>query len=337
MSKEKLTELLSLLRTGRGLQVIAGLLFLVATIYAGFDNGGRIVEKLIGTTIDINQAVVSSPAYVFERWLVVAVTITIILNLFFYGTHAWSGATLLESSGGGPSKTTKIMFTALPLVSIFVGVIAPSVLLIWYLKAPNQIVYLEIATTILITLFAVYDIVNWLVGHLSPGNQAKEMKREARLLFCRVDVPIFISYVILLAFTLRSVDPALLAEGFARYSTSVSQGAEHAAFAFNSFTAGAAAFKLVISNLLFTVFMAEMLVSDYKNREELQGQSLAATVAAPNTVAPPGKKADKVQQGQAPAAGPEAPNDAAPPEQRTDQTSQDQASGAASAAAPPTK
>jgi len=253
--------------TTRGLQVVVGAAFLIATVFAGFDSSGRYKESIIGSIVDINKVVVASPSYVFERWLVIAVALTTILNIVFYGTHLWDALSIIKD----PEVTSvpglaKLAIILLPGASLGIGVIIPWYYLVNYLHSPNSIANLEMATVILVALFVGYDIINWIIGSVLTGQRAHRTKQEAQRLFFRVDLPILISYVVLIIFTMYSVDVTSLSkiyEGWAHSNAILPANlSSHATFAFNSFTAGAAAFKLVISNLLFTIFMGETLISE---------------------------------------------------------------------------
>ena len=266
-------KLRDVLLNRQGSQVIIGVIFLAITVLAGFDSIGRHLEKVIGWLLfELNKELLDSPSYTFERWLVVTVSLTTIWNFYFYGWNFFSAINLfLERDVEVPARNRWILPSALFILSIAaiaLGVFIPWWLLYRYFEGQNNIAYLEIATSLLLGLFVIYDLLNWLIGAVLKGKKASTVKREATLLFWRVDIPIAISYLILILFTVYSINPSSLALIYQNWklgsAMSPSDVSMHATFTFNSFTAGAAAFKLVVSNILFTVLMAELAIGGHE-------------------------------------------------------------------------
>jgi hypothetical protein len=360
-------------KIGRTVLIAAAFISLAITFFVAYGYGNFVIRHIVGLFWTINSRLGSSPSHPFEEWLVIAVATTIPLNIIFYATNFLA---VMFSFINADKKN--VGFLAILLAFVFflilpipVGVVWPYFLMSSYLSSPYAIEPLKNAAMVMIILFVLYDAFMIGFGKIVPGHLPKEMEREGWLTFWRVDLPIIVAYSTLLLFSDYSIDKAHILQ---LYSTWPGHNElprveldNHAMLTISSFVAGAAAFKLVISNLLFLILMIELhreeqttvvpstpvaavaqqptsagavenADQDQKKGDKSQDQSSAAKVAAPNIAPLSGRRTKKqVPQGQAPAVGLATPNDAAPPEQKTDPTSQSQNSVAAPEAPPPGK
>jgi hypothetical protein len=335
-------------KIGRTVLIAAAFISLAITLFVAYGYGNFVIRHIVGLFWTINSRLGSSPSHPFEEWLVIAVATTIPLNIIFYATNFLAvmfSFINADKNTVGPLAIV-LAFVFFLILPIPVGVMWPYFLMSSYLSSPYAIEPLKNAAMVMIILFVAYDVFMIGFGKIVPGHLPKEMEREGWLTFWRVDLPIIAAYLTLLLFSDYSVDKAHILQ---LYSTWPGHNDlprveldNHAMVTISSFVAGAAAFKLVISNLLFLILMIELRREEQTTVAPITSVTNATLAQQPASAIAVGNAAQDYQKGdkslgQSSAATMAAPNTAAPPEQKTDQTSQDQASGAVSAAAPPTK
>ena len=230
---------------------------------AAFDYNGLYFEKLLKNIFYINDKVIKSPSYVFERWLAIAVSTTIVLNIIFYGTNLLSAIALIAEGGMSILKRIGFLLIFFPIISLVAGAVLPWYFLQYFFSAPEGLLWLEYATALLILLFVLYDLFMLYVGKNVPVVGAAEVKRAALIFLRRVDIPILVAFAILFVFCNIAIDSSNILKSSEQWAAankfSPLEVQRHGMLILNSFVAGAAAFKLAVSNLLFTNVMIEML------------------------------------------------------------------------------
>ena len=254
---------------GRWVLVALGVLSIIFTLFEAAFNGSKFTESILRgyTSVRIDDTILRSPNYVFERWLVIAVVVTIALNVVFYFTNFFSAIELIweeAKKGGAKPWPVFIPLVVFPMVSFYFGVLLPWDWLKQYYVTPGSMGDLKKATTTLLILFVAYDLFMVWVGRHLESTIASDAKSEAKISLIRIDGPILLAYVLLYFFTASWIDlsiiDALQIDWAAQNGIASKAFSQFKRYNLDAFSAGAAAFKLIISNLLFTVMLVEAIL-----------------------------------------------------------------------------
>jgi hypothetical protein len=229
--------------------MIIGVKMLVVAIVGGFGLGpkGWEVESFLGSMVAIDPAVTSRGSFVFERWLLVAVLVTALFTFIYwiifsiFLSKRFHEAVVISDIRIGAEKAFLQSIGPIALIVILI--------VFWmmrgYLINSANSSYLKYATFVLLASYVVYDFCFMFLGKIHPHSSvAIDMATEGRETLLRLDAPMLIGFIILFIFT--------------DYITHAEMTQQHK-YLIYAFGAGAAAFKLILTVLVFTIINYEKL------------------------------------------------------------------------------
>jgi hypothetical protein len=241
---------------------IVGFFLLVSTASIG----AGVFPVDLGKWAWVDASVLANDLFVFERWLVIALCAT---SIFAFISFIYSIGDIQELQTSLSEDLSGFSFLAtilIPLATVFV--LGYSFYSIWqYLHLPGKYLSMKYATLGLLLYFVVIDLIILGLFFLlkeDERNRVAGTYNEALKMMVRLDLPILLAFCGLLYF-LHSEPWVVGMSGSITGDDNLSSGSISHDLA-RAFGAGASAFKLVISVLVFTFTNLESCVSRIKAR-----------------------------------------------------------------------
>ena len=234
------------------LLAIIGVMMLAVGIIGGFGLGpnGFQVEIILGNVVAVDPAVTSRGSFVFERWLLVAVLVTATFTFLYWILFSYFLGLRFEEAICNSDKEIGAERALLQFIGPMAIIVVLGVFLLThqYLANGANASYLKYATFVLLISFVIYDFCFMAIGRIhSHSRVAADMAAEGREALLRLDAPILVGFIILFVFT--------------EHVGYLDATHQHKNLIY-AFGAGAAAFKLILTVLIFTLMNYEKLCTD---------------------------------------------------------------------------
>src|SRR4051794_2495109 len=114
---------------GRWVLIVLGGLSILFTLWEAIFNTSRIAEDVLAKfgVVTMNDTILASPNYLFERWLAIALFVTVILNIVLYATNFFSALLLFRAHEEREREPflTMLLLLGVQVISIALGVVFP--------------------------------------------------------------------------------------------------------------------------------------------------------------------------------------------------------------------